>query len=335
VAVTGFYVLEGSQIRIGVRALDIVAGGMVAVAASEAGPAGIEVFDTIDAISARIAKRVREALKPIPKAAVTVEREEIRVETTVVEEVIELGTPVTVRLGSPDEGATVSLAGQPFGTVAEGFIDLPGKDGEDLILTIGKEGYHEQELTIPVRSRKPTARAPRLRRISDRELAFKLGMDRPLGLDAEARFWLIPELLAWEASVGLFYIPFQYPDFATFGETATILGPGEGAIELPVAGSARFFPYWFIRRDTFLSPYLDLSLSETLLLLPANLVQGEPALAVFTRFGVAPGLRMRFNGWDLSLDAQLLSPRFLGLGTLSGTRQEAGLRMRLEVSIPW
>lgn len=335
VAVIGFYVVEGSQIRIGVRALDIVAGGAVAVAASESGPAGIEVFETIDAISARIAKRVREALKPIPKAAVTVEREEIRVETTVVEEVVELGTPVTFRLSSADDGAVVAVAGQPFGQIADGFVDLPGKDGEDLIVTIGKEGYHEQELTLPVRASKPSGKAPRLRRVSDREIAFTFGMDRPLGLDAGARFWLVPELLAWQAGVGLFYIPFEYPEFATFGETATILGSGEGTVELPVAGSVRFFPYWFLRRDTAVSPYIELSLSETLLAFPANLVQGEPAFAVFTRLGVGAGLRLRFAGWDLSLDAQLLSPRFLGLGTLSGTKQDAGLRLRLEVSIPW
>lgn len=144
VAVVGFYLIEGQRLRIGARAVDL-ASEAVALSVEAAGAAGFDIFDTIDALSADLAARIRVALEPVLRPETIVEREEIIVETVVVEEVLELGTPITVTLLSSDEGAVLRAVdparGDPeLGIVAEGLLELATKEGAALALILSKDG---------------------------------------------------------------------------------------------------------------------------------------------------------------------------------------------------
>jgi len=65
VVLNGVFRVEGEEIVICVKAYDIFTG-RIAVAVLKTGPAGVGIYDTIDEVSAYIAKRIREKLKCSP-----------------------------------------------------------------------------------------------------------------------------------------------------------------------------------------------------------------------------------------------------------------------------
>ncbi|HPE36703.1 MAG TPA: hypothetical protein PK625_06095 [Spirochaetales bacterium] len=328
VVVTGFYVIEADQIRIGVRAIDALAEA-VAVSVQESGAAGFEVFDTIDGVAARVAQRVRAALQPIQKAEVVIERENVIVETTVVEEVVELGVPVTLTLRSRDEGAQIVAGDQVLGTVTDGVFVLDTKADALLVLTLRSPGFHDRTVKLVVNPEKPERRLPGLVRVAGRELAFATGLDRPFGLDGAVRWHFLDGLLAAQAAAGFHFIPYSYPDFLSFGQDSNLDVPG-GAFDLNLGGGGRVYPLAPFAKGLAFQPFLSASLDVDILLMTGD----QLGFSLTTRLGLGAGVKQSFRAFDLAASFAVVSPVFLGLGTMPGTGMPT-LRLLLEVALPW
>lgn len=332
VVVVGFYVIEGNTIFIGVRAIDTKSEA-VAISTEESGAAGFEVFDTIDMIAADVARRIQQALKPVQKADVVIEREDVRVETTVVEEIVELGTPLTLILRSRDEGAVVYADDIELGTIADGILEIHTKEGSLLALTLRKDGFHDRSVEFTASDEKPDIKARPLVRKGSPELAVRTALDRPFGLDAAVRWFFLDDTLTAEAGGGLFFIPFQYPEFLSFGQSALISEPG-GSFTLSLAGGGKVYPMAFLQPGRPVQPYLSLDLVADILLTTSP--SGAPlSLIAIARGGSAMGLRWILKNFSLSADIQVLSPVFLNLGGLAGAESQPVVRLRLEVALPW
>lgn len=329
VAVVGFYLIEGDSLRIAVRALDIQADGAVALSVSESGPAGVDVFDTIDRIAAGVAQKIRAALKPIPKSTITVEREQIRHETVVVEEILELGVPVSLNLLSKDEGASVSAGGEELGAIQEGGLAVDTKDGATLSLLLEKDGYFGRLVTVTARAEAPEARLPRLVRVPGRELAFATGLDRPFGLDAMLRWHFLNGIFAAEALVGFHYVPYRYPEFLWFGSEPLIDAAG-GALILGLGGGGRVYPLAIFFPGLMYRPFLGVGVE-----LDGMLMTGETLTpALLARLTLNTGMVVSFPGWNLCLTIKTIPPIYLGLGTVARTELPS-LRLLAEVALPW
>lgn len=337
VAVVGFYLIEGQRIRIGARAVDL-ASEAVALSLEAEGAAGFDIFDTIDALSADLAARVRVALEPVLKSETIVEREEIIVETVVVEEVLELGTPITVALLSGDEGAVVRAEdparGDPeLGVVNEGRLELATKEGAALALIVGKEGHYPKRLSFTASAAEPERRLPRLTAKPASELFFRAALDRPFGLELGYRRYLLAESLAVDAAAGLYFVPYAYPAFMRFGVDPTIDELG-GAVDLSLGAAAAFYPLSLLVPSLRLRPFIHAGLgSDLTLALAAG--SGSPPISWTLRGLGGLGLRYGGRGYSLALALSFISPAMLSLGALQGTESPMGLRLSAEVTLPW
>jgi TolB-like protein len=337
VAVIGFYALEGGQLRIGVRAID-ASSEALALSAQDTGAAGLDIFDTIDRMSADIAGRIKVALEPVPTAVQLIEREEIIIETIVVEEVIELGTPISIRLLSADEGALLqALDGErglvDLGLIQEGYFDLATKEGAFLSLRISKEGFNERTLEFTATGLEPELRLRALARRPAPEWFTRLSLDRPFGAEAGTRRFYWRDLVSLDASAGLYFIPYVYPEFLRFGIEPFFDLTG-GSIDLLLATDGRFYPLNFFQPGSLIQPYLSLGFTADLML--AFSPSGEDArLSLLFRNLSGLGLRWTNARFSLSAEARFVSPIIFSLGALQGGQSPMGLRLGLELAVPW
>ncbi|HOX92065.1 MAG TPA: hypothetical protein PLC54_04020, partial [Spirochaetales bacterium] len=263
------------------------------------------------------------------KSVVTVEREEIRHETVVVEETIELGTPVSLILRSKDEGTKVSASGEELGTITDGALTLSTKEGALLALELEKDGYFQRDVSIVATAEQPEARLPRLVRVPGRELAFATGLDRPLGLDAMLRWHYLDGALSAEALLGFHYVPYRYPEFLWFGFDPLIKADG-GAYILSLGGGGRVYPLAFFFPGLKLRPFLGAGIE-----LDGMLMTGQGLTpALLARLTISTGMALSFPGLDLCLNLKTIPPLALGLGTVASTEMP-NLRLLVEVALPW
>lgn len=337
VAVVGFYLIEGQRLRIGARAVDL-GSEAVALSLEAEGAAGFDIFDTIDALSADLAGRVRVALEPVLKPETIVEREEIIVETVVVEEVLELGTPITVTLLSSDEGAVLRAVdparGNPeLGAVVGGRLELATKEGAALALIVSKEGYYPRSLSFTASAAEPERALPRLTARPVPELFFRAALDRPFGLEVGLRRYPLSGSLGLEASAGLFFIPYAYPEFMRFGVEPSIDGPG-GALDLTVGAAAALYPLSLLVPSSRLRPFIYAGLASDL---SAAFAAGAslPPVAWALRGTGGLGLRYGGRGYSVALALSFISPAVLSLGALQGSESPMALRLSAEVALPW
>lgn len=337
VAVVGFYLIQGQRLRIGARAIDL-ASEAVALSAEAEGAAGFDIFDTIDALSADLAARVRVALEPILKPETIVEREEIIVETVVVEEILELGTPITITLLSSDEGAVLRAVDPvrddpELGVVVEGRLKLATKEGAALALIVSKDGYYPRRLSFTASAAEPERALPRLTAKPVPELFFRASLDRPFGLEAGLRRYLFSESLGLEASVGFFFVPYAYPQFMRFGVEPYIDEPG-GALDLSLGAAAALYPLSLLAPSSRLRPFIHAGLASDL---SAAFAAGAslPPVAWTLRGTGGLGLRYGGRGYSVAFALSFASPVMLSLGALQGTESPMALRLSAEVALPW
>lgn len=263
VAVLGFYTIDSTGIHIGVKAIDIITG-LPAVALSESGTAGFEVFDTIDAVAARVAGQIRQALKPLPASEIIVHREEITVETTIVEEVVSLGTPISQTLLSKDEGAQIIAGEAVLGTVQDGIIVIDTIEGIRLDLTIRKAGFHDGQLSLNTSNSGKAVPIPRLLIAANYELLAQSNLQKPYGLELAFQRLLARNVFSAGVLAGLFYLPLAYnseadsyvpEDAASFQERY-----GSGYLNASAALCLGFYPSNIIWPKGGLRPALNTGL---------------------------------------------------------------------------
>jgi len=245
VAVIGFYVIDSTGIHIGIKAIDILTG-LPAVAVSESGTAGFEVFDTIDNVAALVASRIRQALKPLPASEIIVHREEITVETTIVEEVVSLGTPITITIISRDEGARIMAGDALLGTVENGQALIQTVDGIKLDLIIQKARYFQNYYTIFTADTSRIKAAPKLIRNAQHEILAQAVVQKPFGLDITYSYLLLNGIFGLGAGTGIFYLPLEYPassnPYLTDNSELFQATYGSAYLNLPVSLALGFYP---------------------------------------------------------------------------------------------
>ncbi|HBO39953.1 MAG TPA: hypothetical protein DD477_01885 [Spirochaetaceae bacterium] len=306
VAVSGFYVIDGAGIHIGVKAIDIITG-LPAVAATESGSAGFEVFDTIDVVSASVAARIREALQPLPASEVVVEREEIRIETTFVEEIVGLGIAMELRLESPDDGAAVLAGDTELGVIADGFLVIKTTEGNRLELVIRRDGYFDRALTISASPRRPTVAAAALVYRSSQQLVATLCMQTPFSLAARYEYFFLNGIVSAGGGLGLAYIPLSYP----WSEDSY---PQVGFfLNLPVQVRGHFYPLALFAPASGLQPYLALQILGDPYMIFGDI--GFSRLAFIANGRVGLGLNLVFGRILVNAEFMVSSPAILALGT--------------------
>lgn len=337
VAIVGFYLIEGQRLRIGARAVDL-ASEAVALSVEAAGAAGFDIFDTIDALSADLAARIRVALEPVLRPETIVEREEIIVETVVVEEVLELGTPITVTLLSSDEGAVLRAVdparGDPeLGVIMEGRLELSTKEGAALALILSKDGYYPRRVAFTASAAEPERKLPRLAAKPVPELFFRAALDRPFGMEFGLRRYLLSGSLGLEASAGFFFIPYAYPEFMRFGIEPYIDEPG-GALGLSLGAAAAFYPMSLLAPSVRLRPFIHAGFASDFT--DASSAEASSGGVAWTLRGIGGlGLRYGARGYSVAFALSFASPVILSLGALQGTESPMALRLSAEVALPW
>lgn len=289
-------------------------------------------------MSADLAGRVRVALEPVLRPETIVEREEIIVETVVVEEVLELGTPIALTLLSSDEGAVLRavdpVRGDPeLGVVAEGRLELATKEGAALALILSKDGYYPRRLTFIASAAEPERALPRLMAMPVPELFFRAALDRPLGLEAGLRRYLFSGSLGLEASAGFFFMPYAYPEFMRFGIVPSIDEPG-GALGLSLGAAAAFYPLNLLAPSIRLRPFIHAGLISDLSAAFATGASLPPVAWTLRGLG-GMGLRYVWRGYSVAFALSFISPVVLSLGALQGTESPMALRLSAEVALPW
>lgn len=225
VAATGVFRVEGQQIIIGVKAYDIFTR-RIAVAVTKIGEAGIGIYDTVDEAALLIAGRVRENLKPLPADVITVQREKIKVEKRVVEEVVSVGKDVKVVFYSKDEGAELYLGGEKLiGTIEDGKLEYTGKANTSMDIVIKKEHYHDHTQSFTVEEEDAEFDLERLYWKTKWDIGTQVMINQPLGLNVTFRYHFIPDWLALYTRVGAYYLPPTYmPNQTVIPEGFSILG---------------------------------------------------------------------------------------------------------------
>ncbi|MBU0935670.1 MAG: hypothetical protein KKI09_04470 [Spirochaetes bacterium] len=293
VMVSGFYVIDSTGIHIGVKASDILTG-LPAVALSESGNAGFEVFDTIDSVSALVASRIREALKPLPASEVVVEREEIIVETTVVEEIVGLGTPITIMLSSKDEGAEVRAGERVLGIISEGQLSLDTIQDTRLDLSLSKAGFFNREYSFVARAEKATVALPRLKVDPRNQLQVQLSAHKPYGAMLEYQRPLLRNVLVPGLGTGFHYIPFAYEGQETpYLQAADGYGEDSWFGNIPLVLNLRFYPLNIFSSGGWWMPFVKLGFQGEVFLvnylgqagLPAYQLSSELTLGQTLAFG--------------------------------------------------
>ncbi len=211
VVINGSFVVEGGAILIGVKAYDIFTG-RIATAVVKEGEAGFAIYDTVDETAELIAGKVRENLKPLPESVITVEREKVKIETKIVEEVISVGEDVEITFVSKDEGAEVYLGGEKLiATISGGSAEFTAKAETVLDLVIRKAGHHDREMSVELGVEKE--REIELKRLYPAvrlDLSGYWTFTRPLGLNTVIRFHIVPDFLLLRGRVGVFHLPRSY-----------------------------------------------------------------------------------------------------------------------------
>ena len=195
VLVNGFFRVEEEEVVIGITAYDIFTG-LIAVGSSSVGPAGVGIYDTIDETAVAIAGKIREALKPLPASIIEVQREKIRVETKVLEEIVQLGEKVRVTFYSRDEGAQLVLAdGSVAGIIEEGKAVYEAHPDTSLLVSIQKENHYTKEETYSIPAEDTEIELPVLFRKSRWDLSLFYTVNYPLGIGAGYRYHIISEYI--------------------------------------------------------------------------------------------------------------------------------------------
>lgn len=306
VVVLGFYVIESNMLHVGVRALDILTG-LNAVAAFNTGKGGVAVFDTIDDISAKVAKRIREALQPVPESELVIYREVTKVETTTVEEIVEQGTPVTITLQSKDNGAEVFIGETLLGVIENGQLAIDTKEGAELIITIKKQGFYPKTIQFKATSKKPSVTARGLVPVSHNELQVFVAHDRPLGFSGMYSRAIFPDIFYYGAQSGFFFIPMDYNfDVETHDKRAFF--------EVPLYATLTFYPIGLVNPQYIFQPYLRLATGGELYF--ANFPSTFQFGAATMRSMVSLGMTLFPGTVAISGELQFASPSYLSWGII-------------------
>ena len=191
VLVNGMFRVEDQDILIAVKAYDIFTR-RIAVAATKLGPAGLGIYDTIDETAETVAGRIRETLKPLPESVITVEREKIKVETKIVEELIEVDKSIKVSFYSPDDGAEIYLGGEKLlGTIEDGRFEYFTSPNTVLDVTLEKEGFQPQEMRVEIQRSNFGVWLDPLYSDTKWDLSFFLSLPQIFSLGAQYRYHFI------------------------------------------------------------------------------------------------------------------------------------------------
>lgn len=307
VVVMGFYIVEGASLHIGVRAIDILTG-LIAVAIFDTGKGGVAVFDTIDEISARVAKRIRETLQPLPESELVVYKEIVKEETTVVEEVVEQGIPVTILVKSNDEGAEVYSGDTLLGVIEQGQLAIDTKEGAPLILTIKKPGFYTRTVNIKASSKKPQVKIRRLQIIANNEAAAFIAHDRPLGFNGLYSRAIFPDIFYYGGLTGFFFIPFDFNFEAPEHDTRAFF-------ELPLYATLTFYPIGIFAPQYTFQPYIRAGIGGELYF--SNFPNGFAFSAVAGRGIISLGLTVAPESFALTGEIQFVSTPFAGWGYIN------------------
>jgi hypothetical protein len=229
VCVVGVISSEGERILLATRAYESDTGRL-AVASTQTGSGGVDVYDTIDAAAMKTAVRIRENLRPAAPTEVVVEVERIEVETTVIETGVEKGTPVTVVLRTYYEGAAIFLgdAAPEAGSSAERSlllnpggepsVTLTAKLGVPLVVTMRVPGKHDRTYTFV-----PEADGNYYELIDAYEVhEWDLGVSYVAhfleGAQFLGRWMFIPEWCWVGGSLGFGFIPDSFPMATIFSQ---------------------------------------------------------------------------------------------------------------------
>ena len=211
VVINGVFRIEGQQILIGVKAYDIFTG-RIATSAAKKGEAGFAIYDTVDEAAELIAGKVRENLKPLPESVITVEREKVKIETKIVEEVVSVAEEVEITFTSRDEGAEIYLGGEKLiGTIEGGTAEFTAKAETILDLVIRKEDYHERKMSIKLGvEQSRTINIPPLYPVVKYDLSALITSRKLLGVTGLFRYHFIPDFLLVRVRMGVYYLPHAY-----------------------------------------------------------------------------------------------------------------------------
>ncbi len=306
VVVMGFYIIEGGSLHIGVRAIDILTG-LTAVSAFNTGKGGVAIFNTIDAISAQVAQKIREALQPLPESELIVYREVTKVETKVIEEVIEQGTPVSFIIKSPDEGAQVFSGDTLLGTIEKGELVINSKEGANLVLTIKKEGSYPRTVQIAVSAKKPVHTIRKLQPVALNDVQAQLSHDRPFGLYGSYSRAIFPEIFYYGGMTGFFVIPLDYSFDSPDHDPRTFF-------ELPLYATLAFYPLGIFAPQYVFQPYLKIGLGGELYC--TNFPDGFNFGAITARGSIALGMLVVPGTVAVILENLFISPPIVSLGLI-------------------
>ncbi|MCX7024960.1 MAG: hypothetical protein NT080_10110 [Spirochaetes bacterium] len=200
IAIIGFYAIEGDEIVVGLRAYDVLSD-RAAIGLVERGEGGVGIFDTIDRVAALVAARARETLKPLGPAEIVVRSQKVRVVKRVVDDPSGRGAAVLVAVRSPDEGAGVWAGPRELGTVRDGSCAIEAKAGTQLSVTLKLADHYDRKLTIDIVPEMTELRFPALARIRRFDAFASWCGDLPLGIEAGARWYPVPDRIFLGASV--------------------------------------------------------------------------------------------------------------------------------------
>jgi hypothetical protein len=212
--VAGYYGVEGKVLTAGTRAYDVLSGRL-ALASVEEGESGLAVFSTIDAIAAAVAAKVRERLPDLSPTEVVVRKEEITVETVVVETFVEKGQRGAITVTSDLEGAEVWSGQRLLGTTHGGRLEVQAKVGATLALVERMPGWYEATTVLSDPQEGQSYALNPLYRQGSWEASAAFLPQVPFGLLAGGSWHLIPDTLTIEADLGAWALTGEFPPTAT------------------------------------------------------------------------------------------------------------------------
>ncbi len=210
VVLNGVFRVEDQEIIIGMKAYDIFTR-RIATAVTNVGPAGIGIYDTIDEVSASIAGKIRENLKPLPESVITVEREKVRVETKIIEEVVDVDRSIRVTFYSRDEGAELLLGGiVPIGTITGGSALYMTSPDSVLEIEMREEGYYPRTIRVDVEQDDVDITVKPLYFRSRRDFSIALLFPQVLGAGTQVRYHFFRNRMNVYGTGSLSFIPKTY-----------------------------------------------------------------------------------------------------------------------------
>lgn len=228
--IQGIYRVEEGTIFLAIKAYDRQTG-RIAVGVSERGPAGLDIYDTIDRVAMKMSEAVSREFAPLKATAVTVEKEEVVVQERVVEEFVDLGgETLKIALLSEDEGATLDLGNYyKAGYIQEGKYEFLCKVNTTLKVKIRKAGYSPRTYTFQVKPGKEEYPLPPLRPLPDQgKIGLLWTLQKPFGLTYEQILPFIPGTLELPLRIGVYALP-QY-----YGQEDDFFGGGLWSLNIPL-----------------------------------------------------------------------------------------------------